>query len=745
MAVVYKATDERMKRTVAVKVLYPYLAGKEENKVRFQREAHVVASLDHRNIVRIHDYSGTDSEDNYIVAEFVEGITLKKFIGDRPAILPEVAVLMVEQVASALAYAHNQGITHRDVKPENVMIGPDGVLKLMDFGIAQIKDLQHMTVTGTMIGSPAHMSPEHIEGRKLDNRADIFSLGTVFYTLAVGELPFQASSAHALFRNILDVRYTPAVQARPAVGEEISQIIDRCLRKVPEERFQSCEELEQTLRAYVSQFGLEDPIREVARYFADPDEYERRAAGEIVTRLVEKGRSLVKTRKIATALRSFDRALALDPDREDVFEEIQRLQRRIELRRGLVRYGLPGLAAAAVMATGAYFITSPPGFLGATSQEQTDEPVPGGAGTHGFASPGPAAPDLAVPSEGAQGATRSAPVSPGGGDEASAGAQGTVAHGSANQGASSKNSTGSRSWMKVRWPRLDLSDLYAAATSPENGVGASERIRLFGDPEVKLDPGMNGVAAQHGGNEHDGDTNGGEQEPGKQVAGKQNGSNQGTAKHGDGKQDSGKQDAGRQDIGKQDAGKQESGKQESGKQDAGAQGTGKEPDGNAEAGKTDGSGKSEVAAAASLVPVEITANVGLADIFVDGQKVGTGKVVGLPLSCGPHVVRLSYPACPVCVDSEKTIVVRKGAESPRFRVEIGLKPAILRVASKAPGDVFLDGNPVGRTNARILVAALNNKKWTMQVKVLFDDKSIPHFASRATFAPATSTEVTVGD
>ncbi|MBM4354605.1 MAG: serine/threonine protein kinase, partial [Deltaproteobacteria bacterium] len=349
MAVVYLAFDTRMKRRVALKVLYPHLALRDEHKVRFQREAEVVANLNHRNIVRIHDYSGGESAENFIVAEYVEGTTLKRFAAENPLVLPEVGAMMAHEIAGALEHAHRNKVIHRDVKPENVMFDSSGVLKLMDFGIAQIKDVQQMTVTGQMIGSPAHMSPEHIEGRNLDHRSeDIFSLGTVLYLLCVGDLPFRGASAHALFKRILDVSYVPAVQANPAVGEELSSIIDRCLRKERDERYQSCAELQLALASHLRAFGFDHPSQELADFFASPRQYQENGRVRMIDCLLGKARSLVVQKRLGEAMRCFDRALCLDESRVDVIQELERLRRRVEFKRVLVRLVAPAFVFAAL-------------------------------------------------------------------------------------------------------------------------------------------------------------------------------------------------------------------------------------------------------------------------------------------------------------------------------------------------------------------------------------------------------------
>jgi len=148
MAVVYRAQDETLKREVAIKILHQHLAGEADSKARLEREAQAVAKLRHENILEIFDYSGSGSTSSFIVTEFIDGQTLKQFLGKHQPRFPEIAALISVEVCRALAHAHGLGVIHRDVKPENVMIRKDGLIKLMDFGIAQVLDFQRMTVTG---------------------------------------------------------------------------------------------------------------------------------------------------------------------------------------------------------------------------------------------------------------------------------------------------------------------------------------------------------------------------------------------------------------------------------------------------------------------------------------------------------------------------------------------------------------------------------------------------------------------
>ncbi len=316
MSVVYRGADGSLDREVAVKVLHPHLAGRKGYRARFHREARAVARLSHPNIPEIYDFSDDGEELAYLVTEYVPGPTLRDFAEANPIEVPEVGVAVVACLAGALQHAHDNGVIHRDVKPENVIIAPGGVLKLTDFGIAHIEDAQGLTATGTLLGSPAHMSPEHIEGKPLDPRADVFALGTVLYWLVTDELPFLAPNPQALFRAILDGEFTPAVRERPSVGDAISAVIDKAMARDAADRYTSALAMRAALVEVLDHagFGEQEPEELVVGWFGDPPGYETLLRDRVVAGLVERGRKLVSQRRKAAALRCYSRVLALAPE-----------------------------------------------------------------------------------------------------------------------------------------------------------------------------------------------------------------------------------------------------------------------------------------------------------------------------------------------------------------------------------------------------------------------------------------------
>src|SRR3954471_4799193 len=252
MSVVYKGLDTALDREVAVKVLHPHLAGREESRKRLAREAKAVARLHHPNILEVFDFASVEDQDAYIVTEYIRGKTLRQFLNEETLEPPEVAAMVVHEISSALGHAHDTGVIHRDLKPENVMLRDDGVLKLMDFGIAKILDRdEKMTMTRALVGSPAHMAPEIVEGEEGGAEADVFSLGTMLYLFAAGRLPFVASNTTATLRKILEGTYDDPRQIVATVSDELAEVIATCLMRQPKDRYPSAANLRTALAEYL--------------------------------------------------------------------------------------------------------------------------------------------------------------------------------------------------------------------------------------------------------------------------------------------------------------------------------------------------------------------------------------------------------------------------------------------------------------------------------------------------------------
>ncbi len=347
MSVVYRGRDRSLEREVAVKLLHNHLAKKLENRLRFHREAKAIARLRHPNILEVYDFSSEDAERSYIVMEYVQGENLRQFVARAGTPPPEYAVLFAHEICTALEHAHDHGIIHRDLKPENVMVSLDGEIKLMDFGIAHVIDAETMTATGSLLGSPAHMAPEIIDGKKADRRADIFALGTVLYWLATGSLPFEGTNAPQVLRRVLEGEYTDPLTADPRVGQPLARVIVRCLAREPDDRYDDVAEVRRALDALIAPMGWTDPRAELRGYIRRPEETREAFDERIVERLMERAKNAQDRRDVPAAIALFNRILAYDPENRAVQKMLDSLCRRRSLLNTL-----PWVVVAAIVAVG---------------------------------------------------------------------------------------------------------------------------------------------------------------------------------------------------------------------------------------------------------------------------------------------------------------------------------------------------------------------------------------------------------
>lgn len=248
MGVVLKAFDEQLHRQVAIKLMSPELVSRPSARERFFREARAAAGINHPNVVTIHAVSEHHGLP-YLVMEFVDGMTLADRI-HRQAPLPASDILrLCVQITDGLAAAHRQGIIHRDVKPANIML-EDGLerVKITDFGLARVAmENSDLTSFGDMVGTPAFMSPEQVDGQSLDARSDLFSLGCVIYAMVAGKSPFRSGNALATARKVITEPHRNLREVSPEVPKYLVEITDRLLQKKPEDRFESADLLQQVL------------------------------------------------------------------------------------------------------------------------------------------------------------------------------------------------------------------------------------------------------------------------------------------------------------------------------------------------------------------------------------------------------------------------------------------------------------------------------------------------------------------
>lgn len=250
MATVYRGLDEVLGRTVAIKTMLPQYASDPSFAARFKQEAQAAAALQSPYIVSVYDW-GKDADTYYIVMEYLRGTDLKSGIRKHGALDCKKVAQIGSQIAQALSVAHKHDIIHRDIKPQNIMVQPDGNIKVMDFGIARAKN-SHLTQDNSVLGTAHYVSPEQTQGKELGPTTDIYSLGIVMYEAATGQVPFQGDDAISVALKQVNEQPKPPSQLNPAVDPSLESIILKCMQKNPAARFQTADELYHVLRDYLA-------------------------------------------------------------------------------------------------------------------------------------------------------------------------------------------------------------------------------------------------------------------------------------------------------------------------------------------------------------------------------------------------------------------------------------------------------------------------------------------------------------
>jgi len=265
MSSVYRAHDRLLERRVALKILHEQFTRDDDYVERFRREARAVAQLTHPNIVTVIDRGEQDGR-QFIVFEYVDGMNLKELVAQEGRLNPREAIELGLQVARGLGFAHDQGLVHRDVKPQNVLLDADGRAKVTDFGIAHAVDVDGMTITGTIMGTSNYIAPEQARGQPVDEQTDVYSLGCVLYELLAGEVPFDGDSFVAIaMRHVNDP--VPSVrEVRPDVPPRLDWAIQRAMAKDHDDRFDSMADFAAELEAsYAELDGAEGATMVVPR------------------------------------------------------------------------------------------------------------------------------------------------------------------------------------------------------------------------------------------------------------------------------------------------------------------------------------------------------------------------------------------------------------------------------------------------------------------------------------------------
>jgi serine/threonine-protein kinase len=325
MGVVYRARDASLGRVVALKMLSADLGAEEELHQRFQREAEAIGRLSHPNIVTVYDV-GEAAGQLYMAMELLEGDDLRSLIEKRASIALADRVRILIQICAGLAYAHSRGVVHRDIKPANIMVGSDGRVKILDFGLARVSARSTITRRGVILGNPDYMAPEQAMGKGVDRRSDVFSAGAVFYEFLTLEKPFKGKTLHAVLYQIISDDPEPVLTVNPEVPVRLASIVHRMLRKDPEQRYGAMEDVSSDLseiHAGLRRSGGRSTFPAAAPAVSE----------ETRTRVrdrVAQGRALLDAGQPDRAVDEMKEALRLDPSAEDAAELLWRADRKLQ-------------------------------------------------------------------------------------------------------------------------------------------------------------------------------------------------------------------------------------------------------------------------------------------------------------------------------------------------------------------------------------------------------------------------------
>lgn len=246
MGIVFLALDKQLKENVAIKVLSPFLSNDSESLERMRREVTAARKITHTNVIKIYDIAEANGL-HYITMEYFPGENLRQFIMRKGPLSLQEGLQIALQICDGLEAAHTQGIIHRDLKSQNVILNDRGHAKIIDLGLARTNQLDGMTATGLIMGTPEYMSPEQVMGKRTDERSDLYSLGIILYEMFAGRVPFKGDSPISVGFQHVKESLIALKSVQPSVPDQLSSIVDRLLQKDPAHRFQSAQELREAL------------------------------------------------------------------------------------------------------------------------------------------------------------------------------------------------------------------------------------------------------------------------------------------------------------------------------------------------------------------------------------------------------------------------------------------------------------------------------------------------------------------
>jgi serine/threonine protein kinase len=320
MGVVYRAQDAALGRVVALKMLSAELGGEEELHQRFQREAEAIGRLSHPHIVTVYDMGDAEGQ-LYMAMELLEGQDLRKLVERGRAIPLADRVRLLAQICDGMAYAHSRGVVHRDIKPANILVTTKGQVKLLDFGLARVAARSTITRRGVILGTPDYMSPEQAMGRNVDHRSDIFSAGAVFYEFLGLCKPFRGKTLHSVLYQILSEEPEPLLTLNPRLPARLAAVVHLMLRKEPERRYESMEEVRRALLDIHAALRRSHSRSANGTTGAAITEEVRARVREYVA----SGRLHLESGRLEQATADLNQAMALDPACEEAAESLWRI------------------------------------------------------------------------------------------------------------------------------------------------------------------------------------------------------------------------------------------------------------------------------------------------------------------------------------------------------------------------------------------------------------------------------------
>jgi len=331
MANIYKAIQLSLDRPIALKIMHQHLTREEGFVMRFEKEAKLAAQLQHENIVAIIDY-GSDKGVYFIAMEHIDGKNLKEILSKQSRLPLEICLLISQQIAEGLKYAHVHNLIHRDIKPSNIILSHDGRVMLTDFGIAKGCDDLTITSTGQMIGSPAYMSPEQAAGRPIDHRSDIFSLGIIMYEIISGQKPFNGGTYQEMVQSIMSQQPESLQRLRIDVNPEIEAQVMKALVKDADSRYQSVEEFADRIYAELQRYKIPPVKKLISSFLSNPIKITNKLRTDKISNHMESALYYVTMGegRLKEAEKEFQEVLRYDKNNKSAKEYLKKLRAQID-------------------------------------------------------------------------------------------------------------------------------------------------------------------------------------------------------------------------------------------------------------------------------------------------------------------------------------------------------------------------------------------------------------------------------